>query len=231
MEPFFPRGTPEHDDDDGQQHAADARARLIRARSSSGAGPRDGSPSLSSTMFDTRRRLFLSPRSLAVGAVAASLLVYACAVLMVPSSVRWFFWRRAGREKRKNEREKQFFFSVAIVSSPSTFNLLSSRFNTHSRPPRASPSALPGSTLPAAAGARGAAQTFLITCPLWEARASDKAEKKATPTPLRPRPRSRPPTPCSLSLCRRRAPLAHPLRRQRRPRESTLSSPPTARPT
>ena len=89
MEPFFPRGTPEHDEDDEQQHAADARARLIRARSSSGAGPREASPLSSSTMFDSRRRLFLSPRSLAVGVVAASLRVYACAVLMVSTSVRF----------------------------------------------------------------------------------------------------------------------------------------------
>jgi hypothetical protein len=84
-EPLFPRVAPRDDEDDDEERAADARARTARARSSSGAGPRE-----SSSVLDATRLLVsvLSPRSLALGVVAASLLVYICASLLDPSPVR-----------------------------------------------------------------------------------------------------------------------------------------------
>ena len=167
--------------------------------------------------------------------------------LFTPAPFSWshrrcvHFFEDAQGEKRKSER-KPVFVVIRHRRSPTTsaLPLFLSLASTHRRA-RASPSASPGSTRPAA-GAREEAQIRLIIFPLWEAETAEKAEKAATTTttPLTPRPRSPPPTPFSLSRRRRssssspgRAPLARPLllllplcRR-----ESTSSSPPTARPT
>ena len=117
-EPFFPRGAPELEEDEEEEHAS-IDARVTRARSSSGAGrPRD--PSLSSSANATTTVLMprlLSPRSLALGAVAASLLVYVCATALVPSPVRWFFLKIV-RCIGGREREKQLLSPSPIFNFP-----------------------------------------------------------------------------------------------------------------
>ena len=75
----------------------------------------------------------LSPRSLALGAVAASLLVYVCATALVPSPVRWFFLKIVrcigGRERERNSfflRRPSIFPDLDL--STSTPSLLLPRF-------------------------------------------------------------------------------------------------------
>ena len=150
---------------------ADARARLMTARarsSSSGAAgttTRECCSASASASADATslHHLLPSPRSLALASLAASLLVYLCAVLWVPSQVRlWLHGEGIGETRAKGRKKKiAVFFAFRALnlflssSKKKNSTLLRPWTPNNRRPPRASPSAPQGSTPRAASSSHG----------------------------------------------------------------------------